>query len=99
MEAALLGGEAVVLEKRCTLNRENILHLFPSVVHHLASLGHQSSFCKKHDIQRYHFAPACELYSLVFVHHLRNVILQGAIAMHLFENGSILLGVAGISLY
>ncbi|RQM22348.1 hypothetical protein B5M09_008858 [Aphanomyces astaci] len=39
IEVALLGGDAIVVEKRANFNRENILHLFPWVVHDLTKLG------------------------------------------------------------
>ncbi|RHY26995.1 hypothetical protein DYB32_007123, partial [Aphanomyces invadans] len=39
IEVALLGGEAIVVEKRSNFNREQILHLFPWVVHDLTKLG------------------------------------------------------------
>ncbi|RHY10898.1 hypothetical protein DYB25_004830 [Aphanomyces astaci] len=39
IEVALLGGDAIVVEKRSNFNRENILHLFPWVVHDLTKLG------------------------------------------------------------
>ncbi|OQR98175.1 MICAL-like protein [Achlya hypogyna] len=48
IELALLGAEVVVLEKRPSFTRENILHLFPWVVHDLTSLGAKafySQFC------------------------------------------------------
>ncbi|KAL4106105.1 hypothetical protein PRIC1_004159 [Phytophthora ramorum] len=39
VEAALLGGQVVVLEKRKNFSRENMLHLWPWVVQDLTSLG------------------------------------------------------------
>ncbi|OQS02772.1 hypothetical protein THRCLA_04888 [Thraustotheca clavata] len=39
IELAMLGAEVVVLEKRPSFIRENILHLFPWVVHDLTRLG------------------------------------------------------------
>ncbi|EQC41925.1 hypothetical protein SDRG_00780 [Saprolegnia diclina VS20] len=48
IELALLGAQVVVLEKRPSFTRENILHLFPWVVHDLTSLGAKafySQFC------------------------------------------------------
>ncbi|KAG7386195.1 hypothetical protein PHYPSEUDO_000516 [Phytophthora pseudosyringae] len=48
VEAALLGGQVVVLEKRKHFSRENILHLWPWVVQDLTALGAKvffPSFC------------------------------------------------------
>ncbi|KAF0738990.1 hypothetical protein Ae201684P_015302 [Aphanomyces euteiches] len=39
IEIALLGGHVIVLEKRGEFTRENILHLYPWVVHDLTALG------------------------------------------------------------
>ncbi|KAF0689398.1 Aste57867_19160 [Aphanomyces stellatus] len=39
IELALLGAHVIVVEKRTNFNRENILHLFPWVVHDLTVLG------------------------------------------------------------
>jgi len=49
VEAALLGSQVVVLEKRENFSRENMLHLWPWVVQDLTSLGAKvlfSNFCK-----------------------------------------------------
>ncbi|KAF0689399.1 Aste57867_19161 [Aphanomyces stellatus] len=39
IELALMGAQVVVVEKRSTFDRENIVHLFPWVVHDLTLLG------------------------------------------------------------
>ncbi|KAG1709028.1 hypothetical protein DVH05_022658 [Phytophthora capsici] len=49
VEAAFLGGQVVVLEKREQFSRESMLHLWPWVVQDLASLGAKvfyPQFCK-----------------------------------------------------
>ncbi|KAG3234821.1 hypothetical protein PI124_g20128 [Phytophthora idaei] len=49
IELALLGGKVSVLEKRIKFSRENMFHLWPSVVQDLASLGAKvlfKNFCK-----------------------------------------------------
>ncbi|KAL8003833.1 putative FAD/NAD(P)-binding domain superfamily [Plasmopara halstedii] len=49
IEAALLGGQVIVLEKRDHFSRENMLHLWPWVIQDLLSLGAKvffPQFCK-----------------------------------------------------
>ena len=39
IEARLLGGQVVAVEMRNYVTRNNVLHLWPSVIHDLKSLG------------------------------------------------------------
>ncbi|XP_065351605.1 F-actin-monooxygenase Mical isoform X2 [Cloeon dipterum] len=46
IEAQLLGAKVVVLEKRDRISRNNVLHLWPFVIHDLRSLGAKKFFGK-----------------------------------------------------
>ena len=46
IEIALLGGKAVVLEKRDRFSRNNVLHLWPFLIHDLKALGAKKFFGK-----------------------------------------------------
>jgi Succinate dehydrogenase/fumarate reductase, flavoprotein subunit len=46
IEAQLLGAKVVVLEKRDRFSRNNVLHLWPFVIHDLKSLGAKKFFGK-----------------------------------------------------
>ena len=46
IEVALLGGRAVVLEKRDRFSRNNVLHLWPFLIHDLKALGAKKFFGK-----------------------------------------------------
>ena len=46
IEIALLGGKAVVLEKRDRFSRNNVLHLWPFLIHDLKVLGAKKFFGK-----------------------------------------------------
>ncbi|KAK2163918.1 hypothetical protein LSH36_72g05019 [Paralvinella palmiformis] len=46
IEVALLGGKAVILEKRDRFSRNNVLHLWPYLIHDLKALGAKKFFGK-----------------------------------------------------
>ena len=46
IEAQLLGAKVVVLEKRDRFSRNNVLHLWPMVIHDLKALGAKKFFGK-----------------------------------------------------
>lgn len=46
IEAQLLGAKVVVLEKRDRFSRNNVLHLWPFVIHDLRNLGAKKFFGK-----------------------------------------------------
>lgn len=46
IEAQLLGARVVVLEKRDRITRNNVLHLWPYVIHDLKGLGAKKFFGK-----------------------------------------------------
>jgi 2-polyprenyl-6-methoxyphenol hydroxylase-like FAD-dependent oxidoreductase len=46
IEVMLLGGRAVVVEKRDRLSRNNVLHLWPFLIHDLKMLGAKKFFGK-----------------------------------------------------
>lgn len=46
IEVAFLGGKAVIVEKRDRFSRNNVLHLWPYVIHDLKSLGAKKFFGK-----------------------------------------------------
>ena len=46
IEVALLGGKAVVVEKRDRLSRNNVLHLWPFLISDLKALGAKKFFGK-----------------------------------------------------
>jgi len=46
IEAQLLGAKVVVVEKRDRISRNNVLHLWPFVIHDLRGLGAKKFFGK-----------------------------------------------------
>lgn len=46
IEVALLGGKAVIVEKRDRFTRNNVLHLWPFLIHDLNALGAKKFFGK-----------------------------------------------------
>lgn len=46
IEAQLLGAKVVVVEKRDRFSRNNVLHLWPFVIHDLRALGAKKFFGK-----------------------------------------------------
>lgn len=46
IELALLGAKAVVIEKRDTFSRNNVLHLWPYTIHDLRGLGAKKFYGK-----------------------------------------------------
>jgi F-actin monooxygenase len=46
IEIALLGGRAIVVEKRDSFSRNNVLHLWPHLIHDLKALGAKKFFGK-----------------------------------------------------
>jgi len=46
IEIALLGGKAVIVEKREGFSRNNVLHLWPFLIHDLKALGAKKFFGK-----------------------------------------------------
>lgn len=46
IEAQLLGAKVVVIEKRDRVTRNNVLHLWPFVIHDLRALGAKKFFGK-----------------------------------------------------
>lgn len=46
IEAQLLGAKVVVVEKRDRMSRNNVLHLWPFVIHDLRALGAKKFFGK-----------------------------------------------------
>lgn len=46
IEVALLGGQVVVVEKRDRFSRNNVLHLWPYLIHDLKTLGAKKLFGK-----------------------------------------------------
>ena len=46
IEVAFLGGKAVIVEKRDRYSRNNVLHLWPYLIHDLKALGAKKFFGK-----------------------------------------------------
>lgn len=46
IELALLGAKVVVIEKRDTFSRNNVLHLWPYTIHDLRGLGAKKFYGK-----------------------------------------------------
>ena len=46
IEIALMGGKAVIVEKRDRFSRNNVLHLWPFVIYDLKSFGAKKFFGK-----------------------------------------------------
>ena len=78
IEIALLGGRVVIVEKRDSFSRNNVLHLWPHLIHDLKTLGAKKFFGKfcagsiDHISKFYQYCNVCcALYHLVSVLQLR----------------------------